>query len=30
VNPLDFDMLKNNGFTIQQIGPNDYTAFKNI
>ena len=28
VNPLDFDMLKGNGFTIQQIGPNDYTAFK--
>ena len=28
VNPLDFDMLKNNGFTVQQIGPNDYTAFK--
>ncbi len=28
VNPLDFDMLKNNGFNVQQIGPNDYTAFK--
>lgn len=30
INQLDFSMLNSNGFTIQKIGPNDYTAYKTI
>ena len=30
VSQSDFTMLENNGFTIQKIGPNDYSAFKTI